>query len=56
MDRNIDKCLFVFIPERSTTEASFYNLDIYTKGLYQISLDLEKAFDRILREIAKWAM
>lgn len=58
----IDKCQFGFCPGRSTTEA-IYTMRGLQEGfmekrrrLYHVILDLEKALDRVPREIIRWAL
>ena len=51
------KCNLAFMPERGTTEAVFIlrrlQVEYYAKGkkLYLCFVDLEKAFDRVLRSV-----
>ena len=58
----INEIQFGFVPGKSTTEAIFIVRQLQEKylgkhkKLYFASVDLEKAFDRVPREIIWWAM
>ena len=59
---DIDSMQFGFVPGRSTTDAIFISRQMQEKhlekrkDLYFAFVDLEKAFDRVPREVLWWAM
>ena len=59
---SIDKMQFGFMPGKGTTDAIFIMRqvqEIYQakkKKLYYAFVDLEKAFDRVPREVVRWAL
>merc|ERR1711874_747497 len=59
---NIDKSQFGFMPGRVTVDAVFVVRQLQEKylgkmkKLYLGFVDLEKAFDRVPREVVKWAL
>ena len=58
---SIDDFQFGFVPGRSTTDAIFVVRQLQEKylavnRLYMAFVDLEKAFDRVLRKVIWWAL
>ena len=58
---NIDSLQFGFMPGRETTDALFVVQRMQKecrdkKKLYMCFVDIEKALDRVLRKMMKWAM
>ena len=59
---NIDAMQFGFMPGKGTTDAIFIARQVQEnhlakrKDLYLAFVDLEKAFDRVPREVVKWAL
>ena len=59
---SIDDSLFGFVPGRGTTDAIFVVPQLQekylavNKRLYMAFVDLEKAFDRVLRKVIWWAL
>ena len=59
---SIDNMQFGFMPGNGTTDAIFIMRQVHEKhqarkkNLYFAFMDLEKAFDRVLREVVRWAL
>ena len=53
---SIDNMQFGFIPGKGTTDAIFIMRQVQEKQLYYAFVDLEKAFDRVPREVVRWAL
>ena len=59
---SVNKMQFGFMPERETIDAVSIlrsmqeEYDANRKKLYMCFVDLQKAFDRVLREVLEWAM
>jgi len=59
---NLNNMQFGFMPGKGTTNALFIlrrmQEECHDKGkhLYMCYVDLEKAFDRVLRKVVEWAM
>ena len=59
---HIDEMQFGFMPGRGTTDAIFIARHLQEKyldkkkDLYFAFVDLEKAFDRVPREVTRWAL
>ena len=59
---SIDNMQFGFMPGKGTTDAIFIMRQVQEKHqakkkkLYYAFVDLEKAFDRVLREVVIWAL
>ena len=57
---SIDNMQFGFMPGKGTTDAIFIMRQVQekhqTKKLYYAFVDLEKAFDRVPREVVIWAL
>ena len=58
---SIDNMQFGFMPGKGTTEAIFIMRQVQEKHqakkkLYYAFVDLEKAFDRVTREVVRWAL
>ena len=59
---NIDSMQFGFMPERGTTDTLFIvqrmqeEYSDKKKKLYMCFVEIEKAFDRVLRKVMEWAM
>ena len=57
-----DNMQFGFMPGKGTTDAIFIVRQVQEKQqskkkkLYYASVDIEKAFDRVQREVVKWAL
>ena len=58
----VDKTQFGFVPGKGTIDAVFILRRLQEeyldkeKKLYMCSVDLEKAFNRVLRKVLEWAM
>ena len=59
---DLDEMQFGFMPGKGTTDAIFIIRQLQEKhqqkkkDLYFASVDLEKAFDRVPREVVRWAL
>ena len=59
---SIDNMQFSFMPGKGTTDAIFIMRQVQEKHqakkkkLYYAFVDLENAFDRVLREVVRWAL
>ena len=59
---SIDNMQFGFMPGKGTTDAIFIMRQVQEKHqakkkkLYYVFMDLEKAFDRVPREVVRWAL
>ena len=47
---------FCFMPGKETTDAIFIMRQAQKKKMYYVFVDLEKAFDRVPREVVRWAL
>ena len=59
---SIDDMQFGFMPGKGTTDAIFIMRQVQERHqakkmkLYKAFVDLEKTFDRVTREVVKWAL
>ena len=58
---SIDNMQFGFMPGKGTTDAIFIMRQVQEKlqakkKLYYAFVDLEKAYDRVTREVVRWAL
>ena len=61
MSGAIDNMQFGFMPGKGTTDAIFIMRQVQEKlqakkKLYYAFVDLEKAYDRVTREVVRWAL